>query len=90
MQPAPGCRCYTGDARSGTEKGSRPAMNETEWEIPLKLQPNPDDYAFDLERALRAVVGLRAQVPADGFTASTLGLGYLASAFLFCPRKAFS
>jgi S1-C subfamily serine protease len=48
-------------------------MNGTHWEIPLKLQPNPDDYAFDLDRALRAVVGLRTQVPPDGFTASTLG-----------------
>jgi len=48
-------------------------MNETEWEIPLQLQPDPADYAFDLDRALSAVVGLRAQAPADGFTAATLG-----------------
>ncbi|MCW3474084.1 S1C family serine protease [Limobrevibacterium gyesilva] len=48
-------------------------MQKTEWEIPLNLQPDPDDYDFDLERALRAVVGVRANVPADAFTASTLG-----------------
>jgi S1-C subfamily serine protease len=48
-------------------------MPEPEWEIPLNLQPDPDDYDFDLERALRGVVGLRANVPADAFTAGTLG-----------------
>jgi len=44
-----------------------------DWEIPANLQPDPDDYGFDLERALKAVVGLRANVPADAFTAATLG-----------------
>ncbi len=48
-------------------------MDETDWEIPLKLQPNPGDYAFDLERALKAVVGVRTQVPPDAFTAGVLG-----------------
>ena len=48
-------------------------MSEAEWEIPVKLQPDPDDYDFDLERTLRAVVGLRANVPSDAFTAGTLG-----------------
>ena len=48
-------------------------MSEAEWEIPVKLQPDPDDYDFDLERALRAVVGLRANVPSDAFTAGALG-----------------
>lgn len=48
-------------------------MDETDWEIPRKLQPNPAEYAFDLERALHAVVGLRTQIPSDAFTAATLG-----------------
>jgi S1-C subfamily serine protease len=48
-------------------------MQDQDWEIPLNLQPDPDDYGFDLERALRSVVGLRANVPADAFTAGTLG-----------------
>lgn len=48
-------------------------MPNTDWEIPLNLQPDPDDYKFDLDRALRAVVGLRSNVPADAFTASALG-----------------
>lgn len=48
-------------------------MPETEWEIPTNLQPDPDDYAYDLDAALRAVVSLRATVPSDAFTADSLG-----------------
>ncbi len=48
-------------------------MAKNDWEIPSNLQPDPTDYAYDLEGALRAVVGLRANVPSDAFTASTLG-----------------
>src|SRR5207237_4967739 len=44
-----------------------------EWEIPAEIQPKPEDCAFDLERALSAVLGLRATVPEDAFTAGTLG-----------------
>jgi S1-C subfamily serine protease len=36
-------------------------------------QPRPEDYAYDLDRALQAVVGLRATMPPDAFTAETLG-----------------
>ncbi len=48
-------------------------MSDAEWTIPQNLQPDPDDYTFDLDVALRAVVGLRANVPADAFTADALG-----------------
>ena len=44
-----------------------------EWEIPHNLQPDPDEYGYDLERALQAVVGLKSYVPTDAFTADTLG-----------------
>lgn len=44
-----------------------------DWEIPANLQPDPEDYGFDLERTLKSVVGLRANVPPDAFTAGTLG-----------------
>ena len=37
------------------------------------MQPKPQDYSFDLEQALGSVVSLRALVPADAFTAETLG-----------------
>jgi S1-C subfamily serine protease len=45
----------------------------TEWKVPLSAQPRSQDYDFDLDRALGAVVGLHAIIPADAFTAATLG-----------------
>src|SRR5258707_1164140 len=44
-----------------------------DWEIPAEIQPKPEDCAFDLDRALGAVLGLHATVPEDAFTAGTLG-----------------
>jgi len=44
-----------------------------EWAFPESLQPKADETQFDLARALDAVVLVRAEIPADGFTASTLG-----------------
>jgi S1-C subfamily serine protease len=44
-----------------------------DWEIPANLQPDPNDYPYDLERTLSAVVGLRSYIPPDAFTAGTLG-----------------
>ncbi|WP_284946322.1 S1C family serine protease [Acidisoma cladoniae] len=41
--------------------------------IPAALQPDPADYAFDLETVLSSVVGLRAIIPQDAFTAPALG-----------------
>lgn len=48
-------------------------MAKAEWDIPAELRPDPADYAFDLDRALSSVVGLKANVPAHAFTASVLG-----------------
>ena len=47
--------------------------DETEWAIPAAAQPRPEEWSFDLERALAAVVAVRTEVPADAFTASILG-----------------
>ena len=44
-----------------------------DWEIPGEIQPKPEDCDFDLDRALDAVLGLRAIIPEDAFTAGTLG-----------------
>jgi S1-C subfamily serine protease len=44
-----------------------------DWQIPPGLQPNPEEYDYDLEAALEAVVGVRSIIPADAFTAETLG-----------------
>jgi S1-C subfamily serine protease len=43
------------------------------WEFPPSVQPKPGDYAFDLDQALNAVVGLSAVIPGDAFTAEILG-----------------
>src|ERR1700755_953987 len=45
----------------------------SDWKVPASAQPKPEDYAYDLDTALSAVVGVRAVVPPDAFTADTLG-----------------
>jgi S1-C subfamily serine protease len=45
----------------------------SEWKVPVADQPKPADFAYDLDTAISAVVGLRTQVPEDAFTAQTLG-----------------
>jgi S1-C subfamily serine protease len=37
------------------------------------VQPKPEDYSYELDEVLGAVVGLRAVVPSDAFTAEILG-----------------
>jgi S1-C subfamily serine protease len=44
-----------------------------DWEIPSEFQPKPEDFEFDVDQALSGVLGLRATVPEDAFTAGTLG-----------------
>jgi S1-C subfamily serine protease len=45
----------------------------SDWKVPVSAQPRASDYTYDLEAALASIVGLRAQVPSDAFTAETLG-----------------
>jgi S1-C subfamily serine protease len=45
-----------------------------EWRVPAAVQPRVEDYGYDLERALSSVVGLHSIIPADAFTADTLGV----------------
>ncbi len=47
--------------------------SSSDWKVSPAVQPKPEDYDFDLDRALSAVVGIRSVVPADAFTAETLG-----------------
>jgi S1-C subfamily serine protease len=46
---------------------------ERDWMLPPDLQPRPEEVAYDLDAALSAVVGLRAEIPDDAFTAGILG-----------------
>lgn len=50
--------------------------------VPVPFQPQPADYSYDLDRALLAVVTLRARVPDDAFTAQTLGTERMGNAVL--------
>ena len=47
--------------------------DHTEASIPPGLRPQPSDVAYDLDRALNAVVSLRTSIPEDAFTATILG-----------------
>ena len=44
-----------------------------DWQLPTAVQPHGDDFAFDIDQALAAVVGLSARIPDDSFTAAILG-----------------
>ena len=55
-----------------------------EWKIVAAVQPRPEDYAYDLDRALQSVVGLRATMPKDAFTAETLGTERAGHGVLIC------
>ncbi|MCP4382357.1 MAG: serine protease [Hyphomicrobiales bacterium] len=46
---------------------------EQDWEVARSVQPDPDDYGYDLDQALAAVVSVKATVPDDAFTADILG-----------------
>jgi S1-C subfamily serine protease len=43
------------------------------WQIPPEFQPDPRALAYDLNQALSSVVSLHATIPADAFTAVSLG-----------------
>jgi S1-C subfamily serine protease len=46
---------------------------ETQWAFPAEMRAKPEDWRFELDAALDAVVGLRAEIPEDAFTAPLLG-----------------
>jgi len=60
-------------------------MAKSDQHIPPNLQPRPADYPFDVDEVLRAVVGLRATVPEDAFTANMLGTERAGSAVQIQP-----
>ena len=48
-------------------------MPESDWQVGAEAQPDPDDYAYDLEKALSSIVGVSTTIPDDAFTAEILG-----------------
>src|SRR5258708_22422094 len=43
------------------------------WQVPASARPKQEDYGYDLDRALMAVVGVHTKIPEDAFTAETRG-----------------
>jgi S1-C subfamily serine protease len=61
-------------AMIGARCDSEEAMSSvSEWKVPEAAQPKPEEYGYDLAQALSAVVGVKATVPDDAFTAEILG-----------------
>ncbi len=46
---------------------------QKDWAFPAEMRPRPEDWRFDLDRALDAVVMVRSEIPEDAFTAPILG-----------------
>jgi S1-C subfamily serine protease len=46
---------------------------QKDWAFPNEMRPKPEDWRFDLDDALDAVVLVRSEIPEDAFTASILG-----------------
>ena len=61
------------DAGICVREGSAWMSSSSDWEMPLAVQPKPEHYDYDLDEALNSLVGLRAIIPGDAFTAETLG-----------------
>lgn len=48
-------------------------MESQNWAFPDELQPRPEEFAFDLDRVLNAMVLVRTEIPEQAFTAGILG-----------------
>jgi S1-C subfamily serine protease len=46
---------------------------QKDWAFPTEMRPKPEDWRFDLDQALDAVVLVRCEIPEDAFTAPILG-----------------
>jgi S1-C subfamily serine protease len=62
------------------------AMTDQDWKIPPQLQPALERYPFDLDETLRAIVGVKAQIAEDAFTAGTLGTQRSGSGIVIQPH----
>ena len=55
------------------------------YEVEARMRPSAQACAFDLDEALSAVVALEARVPADAFTAASLGAERLGNGIVIGP-----
>ena len=56
------------------------------YEVEARMRPAAEAYAFDLDRALSAVVALQAQIPDDALTAKTLGTERIGNGAVIGPN----
>jgi len=56
-----------------------------EFTLPSALRPKPENYRYDLDQALAAMVALRSVIPANAFTAETLGTERAGNGILIQP-----
>jgi len=57
-----------------------------DWQVPPSARPKPEDYGYDLDRALTSVVGVHTVIPDDAFTAETLGTERMGNGVLIGER----
>ncbi len=57
-----------------------------DYKVSPSVQPKPEDYSYDLDRALASVMGLHSIIPGDAFTAETLGTERAGNAVLINDR----
>ncbi len=55
------------------------------YEVAPRNRPSPEAYGYDIDRALSAVVALQSRVPADAFTAASLGEDRLGNGIVIGP-----
>jgi S1-C subfamily serine protease len=64
---------HPADHRSSSTSDEGSMATVSEWKVPQSAQPKPEEYGYDLGKALSSIVGLKATVPDDAFTAEILG-----------------
>jgi S1-C subfamily serine protease len=62
-------------------------MAESDWAFPPRLQPRPEMLRFDLRAALRSMLLVHAEIPAEAFTAEALGTERIGHGILIEPDR---
>jgi S1-C subfamily serine protease len=58
----------------------------SEWKVPPAARPKPEEYGYDLDAVLSAVVGVRASIPDDAYTADILGTERAGNGVVISPK----
>src|ERR1700745_2850058 len=74
------------EAKTGRATRSCRMASASDWQVPPAVRPKQEDYGYDLDRALNAVIGVHTKIPEDAFTAETLGTERLGHGVLIRDR----